>query len=525
LTIARRIARVIGTRGRARLPVDLRDAKALLEELSNGHARSRAGGFMKPTDSTRREFIKASALSLFALSKPWIVSAAQPRSSAEPVDPQALRALGRKLNGRVITPADEQYDSARRVWNFRFDRRPAAIVECAGAGDVARAVDFARQHKVLASIRSGGHSQAGWSVCDGGLVIDLSRMKKVAIDPARRVARAEPGITRVEFERATQKHGLVTAMGQCQDVGLGGLVLGGGEGALMGSYGAACDNVTAAQIVLADGPVLTASHDHNPGLLWGICGGAGNLGAVTELTFQLYPLREAVAGWLWYPFARTRDVMRAYRDFARSYPDEVFTSLNIARPDDREPMAGIYFFDSNPDRAEKDLAALRKIGSAARDTIKRRGYLDAQAAAGFPVVWGWSSYQRSGFAPEITDQLIEVISSSPPPRGADLWFAHLHGEISRRPIDFNAYHQRRPGFTFWAEADWKGAEPTAAIEWVNRLWKIAQPSTDGVYVNMLDVEPDRTREAYGANYARLAQLKAKYDPDNFFRMNVNVKPA
>jgi FAD/FMN-containing dehydrogenase len=480
---------------------------------------------MKRPDSTRREFIKASALSLLVLSKPWLASAAQPRPAAEPIDPHALRAFGAKLHGRVITPADKNYDSARRVWNFRFDRRPAAIVQCAGAHDVARAVDFARQRKILASVRSGGHSQAGWSVCDGGLVIDLSRMKKLEIDPQHRIARAEPGLTRVEFERATQQFGLVTAMGQCQDVGLGGLVLGGGEGALAGTHGAACDNVAASQIVLADGRILRAGHDRNPDLLWGICGGAGNLGAVAELSFQLYPLREAVAGWLWYPFAQARDVMRTYRDFARSSPDEAFASLNIARPDDRDPMAGIYFFDSNPDRAQKDLAALRKIGRAARDTIKRRSYLDAQAAGGFPVVWGWSSYQRSGFAPEITDQLIAAISASPPPHDADLWFAHLHGEISRRPVDFNAYHQRHPGFTFWAEADWKGAEPERAVAWVDQIWKVARPATDGVYVNMLDVEPGREREAYGANYARLAQLKAKYDPDNFFQMNVNVKPA
>jgi FAD/FMN-containing dehydrogenase len=480
---------------------------------------------MKPTDSTRREFIKASAISLLALSKPWIASAAQPSPAAEPIDPHALRALAAKVHGSVITPADKQYDSARRVWNFRFDRRPAAIVECAGAGDVARAVDFARRHKILASVRSGGHSQAGWSVCDGGLVIDMSQMKKIEIDTAGRIARAEPGITRVEFERATQKYGLVTAMGQCQDVGLGGLVLGGGEGALAGTHGAACDNVVAAQIVLADGQILRTSHEQNPGLLWGICGGAGNLGAVTELTFQLYPLREAVAGWLWFPFARARDVMRAYRDFTRSSPDTIFTSLDIARPGDGDPMAGIYFFDSSPASAEKDLVALRKIGRAARDTIKRRSYLDAQAAGGFPVVWGWSSFQRSGFAPEITDQLIDAISASPPPHDADLWFAHLHGEISRRPVDFNAYHQRRPGFTFWVEADWKGAEPAQAVAWVDQIWKVARPATDGVYVNMLDVEPGREHEAYGANYARLALMKAKYDPDNFFRMNVNVKPA
>jgi FAD/FMN-containing dehydrogenase len=480
---------------------------------------------MTQVRTSRRKFIKTLALSVAVASQPWIAAGAESARGAEPIDTQALRALARKLNGRVITPQDKDYDSARRVWNFRFDRRPGAIVQCLGADDVARSVDFARERKVLASVRSGGHSQAGWSVCDGGLVVDLSRMKKIAIEPDRRIARAEPGITRVEFERAAQQYGLVTAMGQCQDVGIGGLVLGGGEGALMGVHGAACDNVIDSEVVLADGRIMRANHDRNADLLWGICGGAGNLGAVTELTFQLYPLREAVAGWRWYPFARARDVMRAYRAFARTVPDALTTELNIARPDDREVMVGIYVFHSDLARAEHDLEALQRLGHAAKDSIKRRSYLDAQAAGGFPVVWGWSSYQRSGFAPDITDGLVGAIAASPPPPEADLWFAQLHGEITRRPVDYNAYHQREPGFTFWAEADWQGAQPDAAIAWVDQIWKVARPDTRGVYVNMLDVEPNRTREAYGPNYSRLAQLKAKYDPDNFFRMNVNVKPA
>jgi len=176
-------------------------------------------------------------------------------------------------------------------------------------------------------------------------------------------------------------------------------------------------------------------------------------------------------------------------------------------------------------RAHRDLARLYKIGRVALASVKRLAYLDAQAAAGFPVVWGWSSYQRSGFVPTITDWIIDAIASTPPPVEAELWFAHMHGEISRKPIDFNAYHQRRPGFTFWAEADWEGPEPRDAILWVDRIWEIVRPATDGVYVNMLDVELGREREAYGANYSRLAELKKKYDPDDFFRMNVNVKPA
>ncbi|HZO83563.1 MAG TPA: FAD-binding oxidoreductase [Candidatus Binataceae bacterium] len=475
---------------------------------------------------TRREVLRTGALAGVAVAAG--ISSLPPDYAAAraPIDPAALKKLGRRLKGQLIRAGDPGYDAARRVWNFRFDPRPAAIVRCAEGDDVSRCVDFARRHEVVASVRSGGHSQAGLSVCNGGIVIDLSHMKRIAVDPRRAIARAEPGLTRIEFERTTQKHGLVTAMGQCQDVGIGGLVLGGGEGVLAGTHGAACDNVVGSRIVLADGRAVQADREHGADLLWGICGGAGNLGAVTELTLRLYPLHEAVAGWIWYPLTQARDVLRAYRGFAAgSTPDALWTEINLTRPDDRELMLGVFVFHGDSQRAEEDLARVRKLGRPLKESVKRQPYLDAQAAAGFPVWWGWSSYQRSGFVPEITDELIGAIVEMPPPPAADLWFAHLHGEISRRPLDFNAYHQRRPGFTFWAEADWQGAEPREAVAWVDRIWKVAKPATDGVYVNMLDVEPGREKEAYGPNYERLARLKAKYDPDNFFRMNVNVTPA
>lgn len=480
---------------------------------------------IRETSGTRRRLIQATALSMLVLAEPRLLGARKALAMSPAIDPKVLRRLGGKLRGTILTPGDADYDAARRVWNARFDRRPAAIVRCASADDAARTVDFARKHALPVSVRAGGHSQAGLSVCDDGLVIDLSQMRTIEVDSARRIARAQPGLTRVEFERATQAHSLVTSMGQCQDVGIGGLTLGGGEGALMGRFGAACDNVVAATIVLADGRVLRASPRENADLLWGICGGGGNLGAVTELHYRLYPLREAVAGWHFYPFEQTREVLRAWRDYTRSLPDALFTELSVQRPDGKTLLTTVYVFHSEPDRADADLAPLSKFGRVLQQSVKRQPYLDAQAAAGFPVVTGLSSMQRSGFVTEITDDLIEAIAATPPPADADLWFAHLHGEIARLPQDQNAYHQRRPGYTFWAEADWEGAEPRPAIQWMEQMWNVARPLCDGVYVNMVDTEPGREREAYGANYARLAQLKRKYDPDNFFHANVNVVPA
>ncbi|HLK12386.1 MAG TPA: FAD-binding oxidoreductase [Candidatus Binatia bacterium] len=484
---------------------------------------------------SRRRFLAAgaragAALGLGSLAGCWPRGTGRRdgAAAAARVDPAALGGLRDSLHGRLLTPADAEYEAARRIWNFRFDPHPIAIARCADAADVARAIEFARRRQLPATIRSGGHSQAGYTAGDGALVVDLGAMKRVEIDEVRRIARAGPGLTRLELETALQERGLVTAMGQCADVGIGGLTLGGGEGVLAGRYGAVCDNVVAAEVVTADGRVLRASAEENPDLLWGVCGGAGNLGAVTALEYRLYPLREVVAGWLRWPVTRAHDVLRSYRDFARSAPDELWTEVAVSRFDGDEPSLGIFVFHSgDPKRAERDVARLRSFARPAADTIVRRSYLDGQAAAGFPVAWGLSSYQRSGFLPELTDELLAALVAEQPPKEADVWLAHLHGAISRRPPDHNVYPIRRPGFTLWFEADWEGAaEPRAAIAWVDRMWALAQPLTRGVYVNMLDVEPEeRTRAAFGPNYARLAALKRRYDPENFFRMNANVRPA
>jgi|GEM_PF-3807063 len=336
-------------------------------------------GARRGVQLSRREFITTTTLSLLALAQPGLarghgghahrsqfVSAGHGIPASGKTEPDALQKLAAKLHGYIITPSDAYYDAARQVWNARFDRRPGAIVRCADADDVARTIEFARKYNIEAAVRSGGHSQAGFSTIDGGIVIDLSEMKRVEVDPVWRLARAQPGITRVEFERATQRHGLVTAMGQCQDVGLGGLVLGGGEGVLAGKYGAACDNVLEAEIVLADGRIVRASRSDNPDLLWGTCGGAGNLGVVTELSFQLYPLREATAGWFWYPFAQARDVMRGYRDFTRSTPDELTTELTVMRPEGPELMVGIFVFHADPARASRSGSTLQNRPRRAR---------------------------------------------------------------------------------------------------------------------------------------------------------------
>ena len=472
---------------------------------------------------SRRAFLEKGTLALLALP-----AAASLAGQHRGIDRDNLRKLRSKLHGQLIAPGDPGYDTARRIWNFRFDPDPAAIVRCADPSDVARAIAFARQERVSAAVRSGGHSQAGYSGGDGGIVIDLSRMKHIRVDAAKRTVRAGPSLTVREFDTAVQAHGLVTPMGQCPGPGIGGLTLGGGWGSLAGLYGATCDNVLEAEVVTADGRVLRASASENEDLFWGICGGAGNFGAVTALQYRLYPLRQVTAGWLRYPLAQARDVLRSYRDFTTTAADQLASQIGIAKPPDGEPALSLFVFHPGDAKtAERDLKPLLSLGRPSTDTIKRMSYLDAQADVFGPSAWGVSSYMRSGQLPELTDDLLRRLVEEPPPAQASVGIGQHHGAIARRPLNANAFPLRSPGFMYVLACGWQGhAVPQEAEAWLDRMWAFAEPLTRGVNLNMLDVEPaQRTRDAFGGNYARLAQLKREYDPENFFHLDANIQPA
>jgi FAD/FMN-containing dehydrogenase len=443
------------------------------------------------------------------------------------MDSTATARLRSSLTGTLVLPDDAAYDEARSVWNASIDRRPAVVVRCGGVDDVARALDFAQQHDLVVAVRGGGHSFAGKSTCDGGLVIDLSPMKRVEVDVANRVARAEGGCTLADFDAATTALGLATTMGTAPPTGIAGLTLGGGIGWLMSRHGLACDNLIGADVVTADGRRVRAGDAAD--LLWGLRGGGGNFGVVTTFEYRLHPLTAVLAGAITYPIAQARDVFRNYRDVVQNAPDDLTTIAGIL-PLATGPSFGVgVCWSGDPAAGEKALAPLRRFGQPLEDTVRVRPYAEVQGFLSPPPI-RLSSYARSSFLGDLDDAVIDVMvaHSSPEVPAICLFFLeHIHGAVTRvRPED-SAFVHRAEGHSFaalalWAEPD--GAGPAAG--WVRDFFTAMQPHLrSGVYSNYLADEGDaRVRAAYGSAYDRLVGLKRRWDPSNLFRSNQNVAP-
>jgi len=434
----------------------------------------------------------------------------------------ALRTWAATLKGDVILPVDSAYDAARRIWNLDIDRRPAVIVRCADEDDVVRAVDLARTRGLIVAVRSGGHSQAGHSVCDGGMLIDLGRLNHADVDPRTRVARIAAGMRVGAMLDAIRAFGLATPTGTCPDVGVAGLTLGGGEGLLMARYGAVCDNLVSARVVTAPGRILTASADEHADLYWAIRGGGGNFGIVTELCFRLYPLTRVLSGRLIFPVSRARDVIRRYRDLMAGAPDELETSGGITSSD---AEAALFIAVCHCGDDESANALIRDWRASLRpesDNVKWMPYSadfthQAIASSGTGI-----------FLSELSDDVIDVLAeyfSSAPPLCTAAWNDY-HGAVTRVPPDAMAFPLRRPGYDVFVHASWKTADSRrAALTWLSELHGALRPWECGLYVNNIGTESaEQTAAAYGANFERLKEIKAKYDPDNFFRLNHNIRP-
>lgn len=445
-------------------------------------------------------------------------------------DGNGLRA---SMRGAVITPTDPGYDEARAVWNAMIDRRPAVIIRCAGAADVISAVNYARDAKLPLSVRGGGHSIAGHATCDDGVVIDLAAMKSIRVDPLSRTARAEPGVRWGEFDRETQAFGLAVTGGTDGDTGIAGLTLGGGFGWLCRKYGLTIDNLLSADVVLASGELVKASAAENTDLFWALRGGSGNFGVVTSFEYRLHPVGPMITGGMaLHPLAAARDALRFYREFARAAPDELTTAAALLTgPDGSKMVALIVAHCGSLADGAKAVAPVKAFGKPAMDVIGPMPYAAQQALfkEGFPP--HILNYWKGDTVREIGDGLIDTVVShfekAPSPRSAVLWFP-LDGAAGRVPPDATAYPHRglvHLGFySLWTEA----SENEPNIAWAREGSEAIRPfSAGGVYVNELgmDESDDRIRGAYGSNYARLAQLKAKYDPQNLFRLNANVRPA
>ncbi len=445
------------------------------------------------------------------------------------LDARATQELASRITGRVITPEEADYESARWVNNHAYDRHPSVIVRCNSDTDVARALDFGQSHRLPVAVRSGGHSAAGFSVCDGGVVIDLSGMKRVEVDPDRRVARVEAGALVGEVDTATQRFGLATTLGACPTVGIGGLTLGGGEGALMPKYGAACDNVKSAQVVTVDGRQLEASQSSNPGLFWAIRGGGGNFGVVTALQYQLHPVGEVLAGALMYPPGRIPELLQAYVEFTRAAPDEM-SALAQVIPAERGPRLQVLVnYCGQPSFGDELLKPLRQPIKPQRETVKIVPYLEAQTMGFPPSAKPVSYFVTSLFLPDLGQAAIEAITAAAQdaPQRFRVMIVYFHGAVTRVPLNNTAFPLREMGYEVEVTSDWTTpAEKASAVRWANDLRAALRPSSHRMYVNGLS-EPteELMREAYGPNYARLVELKKKYDPTNVLRLNPNITPG
>jgi hypothetical protein len=448
------------------------------------------------------------------------------------LDATLIRRFATRLGGQLILPGREAYESARRLWNWAIDLRPGMIVRCANREDVTRAVDFARHNDLLVAVRSGGHSYAGHSTCEGGMVIDLSAMNGIRVDREHQIAHAEGGLMVGEFDKETQSLGLATPMGACAATGIAGLTLGGGLGWLTAGYGASCDNLLVAEVITADGSVLGATPQENQDLFWGIRGGGGNFGIATSLSYRLHPVTQAWGGMRAYPLAQGREVLRFFREFTATAPDELSSQAGIVPLADGPAFGILVCCNADLAAGERLLKPLRTFGRPLADSIRPMPYLEVQAGqSDVPAMERLSFHQKSGFLSELSDKTIDIIVSqlveAPTPLcGSTLW--HHHGAVCRVGAGESAFSFRQAGYYFWTQSFWQD-RPAAgsSIEWVNRSWDgLRTFFNSAVYVNQLgDEGEERVRAAYGANYERLVALKNKYDPTNFFRMNQNIKPT
>ena len=446
----------------------------------------------------------------------------------------AIEKFETSLRGELVQRGDERYDEARKLWNGMFDRRPALIARCAGTADVISAVNFARDNGLQVAVRGGGHSFPGHSVCDGGLVIDLSPMKGIRVDPAARIARAQAGAKWIDFDHETQAFGLATTGGTASDTGIAGLTLGGGLGWLSSKYGLTIDNLISADVVLADGRFLTASARENQDLFWALRGGSGNLGVVTSFEYQLHAVGPTIlGGMVLYPLGKAKEVLRFYREFSQKIaPDDLTIYAGFLTPPDSDTVAALICCYCGPlDKGEEVIRPLRSFGPPLQDMLGPMPYAAQQCLTDAALPAGSHYYTKGGFLADLPDEAIEVfaqyVATKPSPLSAVL-IQTVCGAASRVDAAVTAFAHRRFPYAPVIVSQWLDvADSEGNIRWARDFWRALQPfAGSGVYVNDLGPDDeDRVRIAYGANYERLAALKKKYDPNNFFRLNPNIKPT
>jgi FAD/FMN-containing dehydrogenase len=496
----------------------------------------------------RREFLRQTALAVPALGAvPTLLSGAAgndapvPRKTVSDLRSSTVQAFVSGLSGPTLIPGDVNYESSCRHWSGRVFKRPGLIVRCADTQDVAATVTFASDQGLDLAVRCGGHTR--YSTCEGGVLINLSDMRQLDVNPGHRVARAQAGLCAVEMDRATAQHGLAAVLGECPTVGISGLTLGGGLGRLMGQHGALCDNVLSAELVTADGAVHRVNASEEPALFWAIRGGGGNFGVVTAWSYRIHPVGPVLAGMLEYPASEAGAILAFLKDYMPDAPDELDLLIEIGRnvlqyaPEAKDPTVVICVCCAGDMvTAEKTLRPLRAFRSPAVDTIRAMPYVQAQVLGDVSPLLRhgpprYAGYHQSGFLAQFHDAALEQILAhceNPPFPSWSLALDHyMHGQVCRVPDQATAFNLRQGGFCFRTTAFQAGeGPPERAQAWVRDLNAALKPySGDAMYLNYLtDQGQTGVRASFGANYPRLARLKKKVDPHNLFHLNPNITP-
>ena len=454
---------------------------------------------------------------------------------------ERIEELKTNVKGHVVLPGDPNYDEVREIWNATIDRKPAVILQCSEASDVSHAIAFARENRLEISIRGGGHNIAGNAVCDNGVTIDLSTMKNVRVDDRNRRAYVEPGATLNDLDRATQVHGLATPVGINSTTGIAGLTLGGGFGWLTRKYGLTIDNLVSAEVVTVDGRKIRATENENVDIFWAIRGGGGNFGVVTEFEFALHPVgSEILAGLIVFPFSQAKQVLTQYRKFAGLAPEElnVWVVLRKAPPlpflpmdvHGKEVVILPVFYVGEIVEGEKLIEPLRSFGDAYGEHIGVQPYVQWQQAFDPLLTRGarnyWKSHNFTELRDGVLDAIVEFAGKLPSPQ-CEIFIGLIAGAANRVSTDATAYFHRDAKFVLNVHGRWdEVADDEICIKWAREFFQASTPyASAGAYVNfMTEEEGDRVIAAYGSNYDRLVQIKKRYDPNNIFHLNQNIKP-
>jgi FAD/FMN-containing dehydrogenase len=448
------------------------------------------------------------------------------------VSDKRVEAFRTGLRGQVIRPGDPAYDEARRIWNAIIDKHPGIIARCSGVADVVDAVNFARENELLSAVRGGGHNVGGRALCDDGMVIDLSRMKGIHVDARNRTARVQAGATLGDVDRETHLFGLAVPMGVVSATGIAGLTLGGGVGWLVRKYGLTCDNVLSFDVVTAEGKLLPASAEENGDLFWALRGGGGNFGVVTSFEYRLHPVSSVLGGMIVYPRNQAVEVVRFYRTFTQSAPEELTAYAGLLHTLDGTPVVAVVAcYCGDLADGERVLKPLREFGAPLLDAIRPMPFPQMQSLldAAFPA--GNHNYWKSMFLRDLSDEaigvLVEYANRSTSPLTAVV-IEYYGGAASRVGVSETAFAHRAAQYDIGILTQWSdSAESQRHIEWTRGLADALRPYSSGAYLlNFLHEEGEGTmRAAFGENYGRLVEVKNKYDPTNFFRVNQNIKPT